>query len=102
MSKKWIFQDIQDIAKEALYGASSMKEAESRVPGYYAKLREKVEPETYVRYELWTCDIYVDVEYIVEVTRAIYGDSVSTADVLCWILEHKENHHVLQNINAYE
>ena len=95
MSKRWIFQDIKDAADEVLYKGSSMAEIEKNVPAYYERLREKVDPETYVRYELWTCDIYVDIEYILYVTAAIYGDRVTRDQVSAWVLKHKEPHQVL-------
>lgn len=96
---KWIFQDILDIQDKHLHDivlAQNNEEFERLREEYYAALREKVNAETYVRYELWRCDIYVDVDYIEVETKAIYGDSVTSADILSWILEHKEEHHVLQ------
>lgn len=96
---KWIFQDIKDAQTNVLYQyptGCSQEVLQEYIRKYNAVLREMVEPEIYVRYELWTCDIYVDVEYIVAVTRDIYGDKVSQADIMGWIEKHKEPHHVLE------
>ena len=98
MSKKWIFQDIKDAQEQVLYRTSSnepMKEMQNNLEAYYARLREKVEPETYVRYELWKCDIYVDMEYIILVTEAIYGDKVSREQVTGWVFKHIEKQHYI-------
>ena len=96
---KWIFQDIKDIGSEHLPKivlAPTSEEFERLREAYYEELRKKVEPETYVKYELWKCDINVDVDYIVVETLAIYKEAVTRLDVMSWILEHKEEHHVLQ------
>lgn len=98
MSKKWIFQDIKDAQEQVLYRTSSnepMKEMQSNTEAYYARLREKVEPETYVRYELYTCDINVDMEYIISVTTSIYGDKVTKEQVTGWVFKHIEKHHYI-------
>lgn len=98
MSKKWIFQDIKDAQEQVLYRTSSnepMKEMQNNLEAYYARLREKVEPETYVRYELWKCDIYVDLGYIISVTTSIYGDKVSREQVTGWVFKHIEKHHYI-------
>lgn len=98
MSKKWIFQDIKDAQEQVLYRTSSnepMKEMQNNLEAYYARLREKVEPETYVRYELWKCDIYVDMEYIILVTAEIYGDKVSREQVTGWVFKHIEKQHYI-------
>jgi len=96
---KWIFQDIKDIGEEYLPNivlAPTNEEFVRLREEYYSAIRDKVSAETFVRYELWKCDIYVDVDFIEVETKAIYKDSVTSADVLSWILEHKEKHHVLQ------
>lgn len=96
MSKKWIFQDIKDAQEQVLYRTSSdapIKEAENNIEAYYARLRETVEPETYVRYELWKCDIDVDMEYIITVTLSIYGDKVSREQVMRMIYRNIEDRH---------
>lgn len=101
--KKWIFQDIKDAQRDVLYRTTSdapMKEMTSNIPKYYEVLRKKVAPETYVRYELWTCDIYVDVEYIVCVTSEIYKDDVTRYQILAWILLHVGKNQVLTNYSA--
>lgn len=90
MSKKWIFQEIKD-AEQVLYNGDAIE----NIPRYYQRLRETVEPETYVRYELWTCDIYVDMEYIIGVTMAIYGDRVTKNQVIGWIYKHLESQHYI-------
>lgn len=95
---KWIFQDIQDAQTNVLYqypAGCSQAVMQEYIKKYYAVLREKVEPETYVRYELWTCDIYVDVPYIITVTSEIYKDKVTREQIYSWICKHKEDHHVL-------
>lgn len=95
---KWIFQDIKDAQEQVLYRTSSnepMKEMQSNIEAYYARLREKVEPETYVRYELWTCDIYVDIGYIISVTTSIYGNKVTEEQVTGWVFKHIEKRHYI-------
>ena len=97
MKEKWIFQDIRDAQEQVLYRTSSdepMKEMQDNTQAYCERLRETVEPETYVRYELWTCDIYVDMEYIIQVTTAIYGDKVNRDQIIGWAHKHAEGHHV--------
>lgn len=93
MGKRWIFQDIKDIQNEVLHNGSAA-EMLGRIPEYYKALREKVTPETYVRYELWCCDIYVDVGYIISLTCEIYRDAVDPKKVHGWLDKHKEPHHV--------
>lgn len=92
MKKRWIFQDIKDIQNEVLYNGSSAEMLE-RIPDYYKALREKVAPETYVRYELWCCDIYVDVRYITSVTCEIFRNAVNPQQIREWLVKHKEPHH---------
>lgn len=91
MSKKWIFQEIKDAQEQVLYNGDAIE----NIPRYYQRLRETVEPETYERYELWTCDIYVDMEYIIGVTIAIYGDRVTKNQVIGWIYKHLESQHYI-------
>lgn len=99
MSKRWIFQDIKDAQRDVLYRTTSdapMQEMADNMKAYYEVLREKVAPKTYVRYELWTCDIFVDVQYIISVTKAIYKDKVTRDQIMSWICKYKEDHHVLR------
>jgi len=95
---KWIFQDIQDIQQSVLYRKPQAegKELDKRIEEYYAALREKVEPETFVRYELYLCDIYVDVDYIAVEAYAIYGDKAKRSLVIGWLEKHRSDHHVLE------
>jgi hypothetical protein len=95
---KWIFQDIKDIQAKHLPKivlTESNAEFERLREQYYAALRKKVTPEIYVRYELWTCDIYVDVDYIIVQTLAIYKKQVTRKQVMEWIEQNKEPHHYL-------
>lgn len=91
MSKKWIFQEIKDAQEHVLYDGDAV----GNIQKYYERLRETVAPETYVKYELWTCDIYVDMEYIINVTKAIYGDRVTKNQVIGWIYKNVESRHYI-------
>jgi hypothetical protein len=96
---KWIFQGIKDIQSKHLpkiVVADTEEEFNRLRELYYEALRSSVEPETYVKYEIWTSDIYIDVDYIIVQTEAIYKAAVSRSQIASWIEQHKESHHVLR------
>ena len=90
---KWIFQDIKDTKDSVLYEnmrqGKTMKESISL---YNAALRERVIPETYVRYMMWQCDIYIDSAMIIVSAQNVYPE-LSEKQITEWIMKHKEAHH---------
>lgn len=98
---KWIFQDIKDLQKQYLYARQGPADLKKRSAAYEKALREKVAPEIYVRYLLWTFDIYVDVAFILIRANDIYGQSATPEIVWSWIEKHKEPHHVLTQLPVY-
>ena len=89
----WIFQPIKDCKQRAIYDHPEAPVWE-RTREYNRQLRENVEPELYVRYCIWQCDIYVDTTMIIVATQNVYPD-VSAATIMGWIDKHKEEHHYL-------
>ena len=91
----WIFQPIRDIKQGVLYKKMEEgKSIEESTALYNEQLRRKVEPELYVRYQMWQCDIYVDVTMIQVTTKHVYPN-VTDEQVAAWIDKHKEPHHYL-------
>lgn len=87
---KWIFEDIQTIKDECLYNKTkTLKEC---IKDYNKRLREEIEPEIYVKYMLWQCDIYVDVYSIIVASKIIYPQ-LKDEQIVKWLNDNKEAHH---------
>lgn len=91
----WIFQKIVDIKNVELYGGMrsglSLSEA---TKNYNETLRKNVDAETYVRYCLYQCDIYVDVTCIQVAAKNVYRN-ITDKQVVTWLNKHKKKHHIL-------
>lgn len=89
----WIFQPIKDCKERALY-AYPTAPIKERIDEYNRQLRKCVEPELYVRYCIYQCDIYVDTTMIIVATQNVYPD-LSAETIYGWIDKYKEPHHYL-------
>lgn len=93
---KWIFQDITDFQDEMYRESKANPDKAFWVfnEAYKKKLRDNVDPEIYTRYQIWRCDIYVDVAQIIYDVCEVYPD-VTKEQVLNWIVKYKADHHEL-------
>ncbi len=98
---RWIFQDIKDLQSKYLYAKQGPADLDKRSAAYNKALREKIDPEIYVRYLIWTFDIYIDVAFILIKACDVYGKAVTPKIVSEWIEKHKEPHHVLTQLPIY-
>lgn len=88
---KWIFEDIQKIKDECLYG-NKTQTLKERIKEYNKRLREEIDPELYVKYVLWQCDIYVDVYSIIVAAENVYPQ-LEDEQIVSWLNNNKEEHH---------
>ena len=102
MAERWIFQDIVDI-ENTINAMPDMKQLFNNGVGDWLKeyavrekqmLQEKQIPwTTYAGFCLYKRDIYVSLAQMKYEIKKLYD--VSDADIINWLFENKEEHHVI-------
>lgn len=87
---KWIFEDIQKLKNECLYDKT--KTFKQCLREYNKRVRESIQPEVYVKFMIWQCDIYVDVYSIIVAAENVYPQ-LEDEQIRGWLDKYKEEHH---------
>ena len=89
---KWIFEDIQKLKNECLYDKT--KTFKQCLREYRKRVRESIQPEVFVKFMIWQCDIYVDVYSMIIAAENVYPH-LEDEQIRKWIDENKEEHQIL-------